>query len=643
MASRYERLAKLQDAAVETLDEDQVVDLINNFEDCWDLTTHDYRHSLELGYRQYIGPDGFDANGLPSPETMDIKAIHTNKSNQCRFLTRLRKRITELKIGAHKSIEDGSTLSQRLGSIIKQGRNGFENVRRHYNCYAHVKSPTVQPDYKSFADAYTIDDDDEDGDTEKLNPYAKCVIVTLNEAESQGYRRYKGQCYREIKTSGGYHTRAWSPACTIDSFVHSIASKDDAKKIWNQFLMKPSMFRDVIQHMSTCTDNQFPEIKKNRHLWSFNNGVFQGKWWNPEKGEYGCRFLPYESKEFHGLDPLLISCKYFDTPFNAHMDIERWQDIPTPHFDTILKFQEFEDEVCNWAFALGGRLCFELGDLDRWQVIPFFKGIANSGKSTIIKVFEKFYEHDDVGILSNNIERKFGLSMIMNTFMFTAPEVKADLALEQAEFQSIVTGEKVSVAVKNKRAETITWTSPGALAGNELPSWKDNSGSIIRRILPWNFSKQVKNGDPMLDDKLDMELPTILLKCVRGYLEYANKFRGQFIWNVIPEYFTAIQKQVAMVANALHNFLDSTNVVMGKDLFVPQKLFVQSYHTHCRCNNLGQQKFNPDSYGGPFSTNDIQVRSEAVTYKGRAYPVQPILFGVDIIEDDLGMMNNNLI
>ena len=57
--------------------------------------------------------------------------------------------------------------------------------------------------------------------------------------------------------------------------------------------------------------------------------------------------------------------------------------------------------------------------------------------------------------LSNNVERKFGLSAIMDGFMFIAPEIKGDLALEQAEFQSIVSGEDVSIAVKHEKAQSF--------------------------------------------------------------------------------------------------------------------------------------------------------------------------------------------
>jgi hypothetical protein len=219
--------------------------------------------------------------------------------------------------------------------------------------------------------------------------------------------------------------------------------------------------------------------------------------------------------------------------------------------------------------------------------------------------------------------------------MFIAPEIKGDLALEQAEFQSIVSGESVSIAVKNKTAVSIDWKVPGVLGGNEIPNWKDNSGSVLRRILPWNFTKQVQEADPNLEKKLEKELPTILLKCIRGYLDYSNKYRDRDIWNVVPPYFKLIQKQVAMVASTLTNFLESTNIEYGTELFVPQKLFVPVFNQHCQSNNLGKHKFHPDFYMGPFSTRDIEVRNESVTYKGRLYPRQPIIYGLDVIEETL--------
>lgn len=119
-----------------------------------------------------------------------------------------------------------------------------------------------------------------------------------------------------------------------------------------------------------------------------------------------------------------------------------------------------------------------------------------------------------------------------------------------------------------------------------------------------------------------------------AYLDFCKKYSDQDIWNVVPEYFKKIQKQVAMVASVLHHYLESTGIEFGTGLFVPQKLFVSSFNQHCVANNLGKHKFNADFYNGPFSSRNIEVRDETVTYKGRVYPRQPVIYGLDIISDE---------
>ena len=637
--NKYEALAELHNQQIRSMNEDQGTRLLSNLENAWGLHEKDFLSHQMLGYNQYISINCFNEYGAVSINDIDLVAIKTIRKKNLDFAVELRNHMNKMKKEKMKngdeSISDdlGLSLDKRIANIILHIEDGYENIRRHYISYERVSTPTVQPQFPKFSDPSAMDDEE----IESISPYQKCLLYTLEETYKCGYRRYKGHCCEEIKTIEGYRTRAWNPIFPIDQFVYSIAQKDSSFTNWKNFTSKGSIFREVIDHVSKCKDQQFPEISKRRHVWSFKNGLFVGKEWIPDRGVYDCRFYPYESSDFACLDPTIVSCKYFDQQFDDFSHLERWQDIPTPNFDKVLKYQKLEQEVCDWAYVMGGRLCYDVGELDSWQIIPFFKGIARSGKSTLItKVFKKFYESEDVGVLANNIEKKFGLSAIKDNFMFIAPEIKADLGLEQAEFQSIVSGEDVSIAVKNKTAVSIEWNVPGVLGGNEVPNWKDNSGSILRRILPWNFTKQVREADPQLDEKLNRELPIILLKCVRGYLDYSNKYRDRDIWNVVPKYFEIIKKQVAMVASTLTNFLESTSIKFGDELCVPQTIFVQMFNQHCSANNLGKPKFNQDFYIGPFSSRDIEVREEIVKYKGRTYPKQPVIFGLDVIEESIG-------
>jgi hypothetical protein len=615
---------------VQSLSQDELLQYITGLEDKWRLSdTNDKWKSLTNCFELYYTRDQRDSDGFPiDPDPESIDGKH-NRRWKC--LVKIRNRVKSLGIGSTESENiNGHSfdVNTRLSTLIELEKKYFKQLKCFIGIDDIINHPTaVRADADMDLSEVTVEDRSE---------FQNLLIDLLDVLDEKKYHRYNGQCCEQIKTAKGYSTRAWKPIMKINEFVYHTCQRDYNPTLWKYLTSRGNNARECTKYLSDCREMSFPDVEKNRHIWSFNNGIFHGK--VEENGKITCKFYPYESRELLMLESknVLVSSNYFDKDFVDCSDIENWWDIPTPHFQSIMDYQKFEGEVSNWMYVMGGKLCYDVGDIDSWQIIPFLKGIARSGKSTIItKVFKRFYESEDVRTLSNNIEKKFGLSSIYDGFMFIAPEVKGDLCLEQAEFQSLVSGEDVSIARKYENAKSVEWKTPGILGGNEIPNWKDNSGSVLRRLLPWNFGKQVMEADPHLEKKLDVELPLILLKCVRAYLDYAQKYSNQDIWNVVPKYFKNIQTQVAMVTNSLQNFLACEKVKYGEELFCPQKLFVQLFNQHCQENNLGRFKFNPDFYAGPFSSRSIEVRSEAKIYKGRAYPVQPVIFGIDIVEDTM--------
>jgi hypothetical protein len=64
------------------------------------------------------------------------------------------------------------------------------------------------------------------------------------------------------------------------------------------------------------------------------------------------------------------------------------------------------------------------------------------------------------------------------------------------------------------------------------------------------------------------------------------------------------------------------------------------FNQHCQENNLGKPKFNPDFYAGPFSSREIEVRTETRMYKEKSYAAQPFIFGMDIVQETLDFNDN---
>jgi hypothetical protein len=443
-------------------------------------------------------------------------------------------------------------------------------------------------------------------DPEETNDYQKLLLYLLNCAHDEGYRKYNGDCYVQKFTDGDQYTYAWERKCSILEFIYQVTSKNFNFDMWKCMTCGKGNASSAAEYLGHCKDPEFPDLVKDRRVFSFRNGVYVAKHWDGAR--YIDVFWPYADKT-RTLPQRIVACKYFDTIFDDYAGVQDWYDIPTPYLQSILAFQEFPEDVARWMYVFIGRLIYEVGELDGWQVIPFLKGTAGSGKSTIVlKVCGNLFEKSDVGILSNNIERKFGISAFADKYLFVAPEIKSDLQMEQAEFQSIVSGEDIQVNVKFAKAHSIEWKVPGILAGNEVPQWADNSGSISRRAVIFDFSKQVVDGDMELARKLEREMPAILKKCNRAYLETAQRFGSKNIWNHLPVYFKGTRADLEEVTNSMENFLNSDKIELAPEGTCPYNEFISAFKTHAKEFNLGKFRIDKDFLKTPFAKRKLTVK-----------------------------------
>ena len=68
------------------------------------------------------------------------------------------------------------------------------------------------------------------------------------------------------------------------------------------------MRRNLVDHLTVCVDSQFPELKKDRHVFAFKNGLYV----TCEKDDGQPHFYVYDSEEFNNLAPsIVVSGKVF--------------------------------------------------------------------------------------------------------------------------------------------------------------------------------------------------------------------------------------------------------------------------------------------------------------------------------------------
>jgi hypothetical protein len=474
---------------------------------------------------------------------------------------------------------------------------------------------------------------------ETNSPFQNLLLYLLDSIYTTGLQRYGDSLYEKIYYNG-YFTHAWKEKLSIRKFIYEKTEFCQDYRQWHNLTSNASNIKNATDFLENCKDPRISDLKKDRHVFAFRNGIYNCKEKVLENGTmyYRDHFYEYGAELTKTLDRDIVACKFFNCDFNNFDDIDDWYNIPTEHFQSILNYQEFSEDVSRWIYVLIGRLFFDLGELDNWQIALFLEGVAGSGKSTITKIVKKFYETCDIGVLSNNIEKTFGLSSLKDKLLFLAPEIKGDLKLEQSEFQLLIEGGDMQLPVKYKESHYIEWKIPGLFAGNEPPNYTDNSGSISRRLVVAKFHKKVYNKDPDLDIKLIKELPSIMKKAACAYLSAVNKFQGQDFWSSLPKYFRDTQQDMAQNTHSLEHFISSGKVVLGEEFYCREKNFVQAFNEHCKECHLERHKFTTDYYLGVFGNYGIVVNKNVKL----RYPNTPgspsyqgtFILGVDIVNEN---------
>lgn len=464
-------------------------------------------------------------------------------------------------------------------------------------------------------------DDDKNNDNEK--DHQKLLRCLFEICKMKRYSKYNDLIYHPVFTKSGHYAYSCEKVDDIDHFVECQISRDNNPMLWDLAHKDKSTITYVKNHLKVCVDSSLPYLEKDRRLYSFNNGIYQLKVEKINKrGQkyYTDKFYPYDQQKRPKIRQGVVCCKYFNQEMD-YQDYDEWYDIPTPNIQKIFDLQYEQDkeydEICKWVYILTGRLLYEIGELEGWQVIAFMKGLAGTGKGTFIKAIQRFFDVEDVGVLSNDGQKQFSVSALMDKLLFVAPEIKGDLSLPQATFQSMISGEDISIDIKHKTAQTVTWKIPGILAGNEVPGWTDNSGSIARRLIIFGFNKKVPRSktDPELWNKIGLEIPRFLRKCNLAYLDAVNKWKSKNIWSVLPEYFTNRKKELSEQTNDLIKFLRSPGVLYGKNYYISEKEFINLFNEYVK-KDLGKRpRYNREKLIEPFQSLGEEYNTDIAIVK----------------------------
>ncbi|EEY67405.1 uncharacterized protein PITG_04436 [Phytophthora infestans T30-4] len=197
---------------------------------------------------------------------------------------------------------------------------------------------------------------------------------------------------------------------------------------------------------------------------------------------------------------------------------QRFEHTETPLFDKYFSFQFTEEEDREFIYFLIGR-CLTVLD-DKFDFMLMIHGQGGSGKSLLANLVKFAFGQDQIGLLSNSMQEKFGLSEFATKQIVCCDDMPHNIAktLPRSDFLSMMTRGSISCPVKGKGSiEVLDWNIPTLINSNHMPNYKDEAGEIVRRLMIVEFGKQVPDDevDVELEQKIkDQEFATFLHRCL---------------------------------------------------------------------------------------------------------------------------------
>lgn len=414
----------------------------------------------------------------------------------------------------------------------------------------------------------------EEEQTRELQPHQRLLHFYFQQASNNHLRR-KGQAvYKPVILEDNTHTQFYQYYMEIGDYIYKAVTSERQYTEYHDILThKPSTPPQMIKLFTNIPDVRAPFLVKDRSLFSYRNGIFDVR---------TATFHSYKESKYSGK----CTSQFFDMYITADMISGDHSTIPTPSFDKILKDQDFDDYMRFWLCALCGRLFHNVGDLDDWQVALFIRGVAGSGKSSILNVLKIIYEADDIGQLMSDGQKEFSDEHLYDRNVVMANDIDKRCNMSATRVNSMVSGETLSVNRKHKTALNIKWTAPMILASNSQPPWDDVAGNLTRRFVIMKFNNAIRFSDTQMWFKLKKEAPLIAIKMAKAYLEAVELCGTRALWEkgILPDMCHQAKKEYLVVNNPISAFLESEYIQFNPVYETTGQIFRRSLLSYMREN-----------------------------------------------------------
>ena len=451
------------------------------------------------------------------------------------------------------SVEFKNTLYEQVSieGIASKVNNILQLLTRAKQIAYDIRS--FGTDHTPTAQAASTDEDQ----GRELQPHQRLLSFYFQQASANHLRRKGKALYRPIILDDHTHTQFYQYYMEIEDYIYKAVTSERQYTEFHDILThKPSTPPQMMKLFTNLPDVRCPFLEKDRGLFSYRNGIFDVRTGT---------FHDYRRSKFGGK----CTSQFFDHVVTTDVvNSTSYKEIETPSFDKILIDQNFDEYARFWMYALCGRLLHNVGDLDDWQVSLFIRGVAGSGKSSILNVMKLIYEADDIGQLMSDGQKDFSDEHLYDKNIVMAPDIDKRCNMSATRVNSMISGETLSVNRKHKTALNIRWTAPMVIASNSQPPWDDVAGNLTRRFVIMKFNNSIRHTDTQMSFKLKKETPLLLIKMAKAYLEAVQLCGSRALWekDVLPDMCHQSKKEYLVSNNPLSAFLES-NYIEYNEIF----------------------------------------------------------------------------
>ena len=382
-------------------------------------------------------------------------------------------------------------------------------------------------------------------------PLAKMRDIVLAYAAEHRFRKLGDTVWRPVQGC----PLAYEPGETFKAFLNARLRHEPANRA------RTAVHKELVEMLTLLDLAEFRDVVWDMDVFSFDDGAFV-------RSEE--RFVPYTDaaaiEALRGSRAAEVDASAADddpAPLVARVHVRGAFRLgggagnATPLVDKVLADQ-FSPDVIGAFYILVGRLFYRVGERDRWQVMPWFVGLSGTGKSLIMDVIASLFFKGAVGVLSSTNEQVFGLADKCDQQLLVGRDLPRNMAtvLAQDVLQSMVTGEDISVPVKNQAARTVKWTAPLVFCSNHVPDYADNAGQIVRRVVVFQMRNAVATPEMDLLDRIRAtELPAFLAKTLRAYHAAVEEHGNRAFWSWCPEELRDAQRRLGTETSLVRRFM----------------------------------------------------------------------------------------